>query len=180
VVAVSATRAAGFSPDGSRFATVDTHGRVEFRDSRTGQQLNPITLRGLTGRATSVALSTDGRLLAIGSDDGVVRFWDSQAGTLRMDRRLEHSHAVTAASFSPDGAHIVTASSDGLVRLWDTPTARLLVTYQGHRDVVNSAAFTPDGARVVTASADGTTKMFPATVRAFLGMAHKALDRRKR
>ncbi len=75
---------------------------------------------------------------------------------------------------------MVTASSDGLVRLWDTPTGKLLVAYRGHTDVVNSAAFSLDGLRVVTASADGTIKVFPATVQAFLRMARKVLDPRRR
>jgi hypothetical protein len=40
-----------------------------------------------------VALSVDGRLLAIGGDDGMIRLWETSSGaclrTLRSDRRYQ-------------------------------------------------------------------------------------------
>jgi WD40 repeat protein len=51
------------------------------------------TLQGHTGVVLSVALSGDGRLMASGGDDAMVRLWDTTNGaslrTLRSDRHYQ-------------------------------------------------------------------------------------------
>jgi hypothetical protein len=52
---------------------------------------------------TSVAVSPDGRLVAAGSLDAVVRLWDAQTGQ-QLGRFLGHSNSVYSVAFSPDGS----------------------------------------------------------------------------
>jgi WD40 repeat protein len=77
---------------------------IKLWDTASGQLM--ATLRGHTGVVWSVALSRDGRLLASGGDDGILRLWDTTSGacrrTLRADRRYERLNitdltGVTAA-----------------------------------------------------------------------------------
>jgi WD40 repeat protein len=65
----------------------------------------------------ALALSPDGRTLATGGDDGVVRLWDAQ-DLGELARLRGHADRVHAAAFSPDGSVLATADMRGLIRLW--------------------------------------------------------------
>lgn len=68
---------------------------------------------------TTWALSADGALLALGTDDGVVaeHAWPSLTSIGRVPNA--HEGAVTALSYSRDGALLLTTGSDGSMHLWD-------------------------------------------------------------
>ena len=70
------------------------------------------------GRAESPAFSPDGRLVAAGSEDSVVRVWDAATGQI-VHELAGHTSRVFRAVFSPDGRLLVTASDDGTARIWD-------------------------------------------------------------
>ena len=60
-----------------------------------------------------------------GSDDGTVRLWDANTGTL-INTLTEHTDGVSSVAFSPDGNTIATGSDDDTVRLWDANTGTLI------------------------------------------------------
>lgn len=51
----------------------------------------------------SVAVSPDGRYVAAGSLDAVVRIWDAQTG-VQLGRFIGHSDSVYSVAFAPDGS----------------------------------------------------------------------------
>jgi WD40 repeat protein len=67
----------------------------------------------------SVAFSGDGRVLASGSADMVVRLWDVRTHEQLGAPLTGHKGAVFSVAFSPDGRTLASASDDKKVRLWE-------------------------------------------------------------
>jgi WD40 repeat protein len=69
------------------------------------------TLKGHTDRVQSVAFSSDGRLLASGSDDKTIQLWDPATGTLQQTLK-GHTGRVKSVAFSPNGRLLASCSDD--------------------------------------------------------------------
>ncbi|RXK38139.1 glucose repression regulatory protein TUP1 [Tremella mesenterica] len=122
---------------------------------------------------TSVALSPDGKLVAAGSLDTMVRVWNVNTGQ-QVERLKGHKDSVYSVAFSPDGKLLVSGSLDRTLRVWDLSQTKRAVenagpgnkemvekglgtcqaTLNGHKDYVLSVAISPDGQWVVSGSKD--------------------------
>ncbi len=115
----------------------------------------------------SVALSSDGALLAVGANSSEVAIWDVSQGR-RVDA-VEVSAHTPGVSFSPDGARLATASG-GLfnrkpIKLWDVKNREDIATLSGQRAVF-SVAFSPDGELLASGGGeygDTTVKLWDAS-----------------
>jgi WD40 repeat protein len=98
-------------------------------------------------QAGDVAVSADGRKIAIGYSDGEVRVLDPASGSLI---RALHGHTgwVKAVAFTPDGRRLVSTAQDGTARVWDVRTDHQAEFQRGRWAGVVSMAFSPDGRRV--------------------------------
>lgn len=120
--------------------------------------------RSLVGHSDwvrSVAFSPDGKMLASGSFDGVVKFW--QVGTWHV-LRTENAHDGSAESlaFSPDGRFLA-SGSDGTAKLWDSATGaliRVLIDYGQTIRNIRSIALSPDSALLASGSGDGMVRLW--------------------
>jgi general transcriptional corepressor TUP1 len=67
---------------------------------------------------TSVDISPNGRFVAAGSLDTVVRIWDMQTGTL-VERFKGHADGIYSVAFTPDGQGLISGSLDKTLKYWD-------------------------------------------------------------
>jgi len=80
--------------------------------------------------ASSLDLSPDASLLAVGDDRGRITLWSWRDGGLLygFPGHLDGMF-ITSIEFLPDGRRLATASWDHTVKFWDLEKKKLLVTY---------------------------------------------------
>ena len=108
----------------------------------------------------TVAFSFDNRMLAGGSDDGIIQVWDAGTGD-RIYEFKEHTNSVQAVHFSRNRTQLVSASLDGNVLLWSLvgEGGKLHSPIQ-HNASVYTAKFSPDGSTFATGSADKLIRLW--------------------
>ena len=108
----------------------------------------------------TVAFSFDNRMLAGGSDDGIIQVWDAGTGD-RIYEFKEHTNSVQTVHFSRNRTELLSASLDGNVFLWSLvgEGGRLHSPIQ-HNTSVYTAKFSPDGNTFATGSADKLIRLW--------------------
>jgi WD40 repeat protein/tetratricopeptide (TPR) repeat protein/tRNA A-37 threonylcarbamoyl transferase component Bud32 len=164
------TFALAFLPNG-RLALAG--GSFEFQEGRLNREAGGVSIWRKTGPAAwsfnqldrpaktvnCLTVSPDGRLLAAGGEDQVVRLWDPTT-TRKLHDLPGHTGAVRAVAISPDGKHVASAGDDKTIRIWDTSSGRTLRTLTAHTDAVQALAFSADGKFLASGSANGFVKIW--------------------
>jgi eukaryotic-like serine/threonine-protein kinase len=123
-----------------------------------GNRVREVRWRVAHHDVTKVAPSPDGRLVALGKQDGGVSIVSASDGTLlgAIPPPAEPD-AVTALAFSREG-ELAVGSRSGLIRLWAIrPDGRCeaLVTLPGQQGEVRALTYTPDGRRLAAGDDSG-------------------------
>jgi WD40 repeat protein len=124
------------------------------------------SLTGHDDGVLSVAVASDGHMVATGSDDGTVILWDvaDLAHPRPRGKPLTgYGDRVLSVAFAPDGSTLATGSGDGTMILWDVtdpdkPFRRSTLT--GFAGGVWSVAFAPDGTTLATGGGDGNVLLW--------------------
>jgi WD40 repeat protein len=110
----------------------------------------------------SLAYMPDGRTLAVGSFDGIVRLIDT-ASAKEVQSYEGAQSAALAIAISTDGRTLAAACADKTVRMWEIFGGAKVFVGQGHEGPATSVDFTPDGRTLVSAGADGCLLVWDAT-----------------
>ncbi|MBY0228895.1 MAG: hypothetical protein K2W96_06435, partial [Gemmataceae bacterium] len=138
------------SSDGSSLASIGG-AAIQVYDTATGRLRR--TLSGHRGGALVGTFSPDGRMLATGGRDRMLRFWEIDTGRERYSPRGQAA-PVTAVALSRDGKLIASGTAEGGVQVRTTRGGLLLADRAGHRGPVNALAFL-DGKSLASAGEDG-------------------------
>ena len=168
-----------FSGDGSRLVAGRFDGGAIVYDTQARRQILRIRAGSIV---SAVAFRPDGDLVAVGTIDGKVRFFDPETGVRVGSTLGTKGSAVWQVAFSPDGRLLAAAvdpngvegfhgqQRQGEARLWDVETRRRV----GHaiepgRGSVLSVAFSRDGTLLATGSYGGRLDMWDVATQARRG-----------
>jgi WD40 repeat protein len=110
----------------------------------------PDTGGGLCG----LALSPDGKTVAVGDDGNAVHFLDLAAGKY-LDGPGIHRGIVMVVSFAADGKQVLTQGSDAVACLWDAASGKPLQRFPPPAGAHNFSV-SPDGKLLAVQSKQGT------------------------
>jgi WD40 repeat protein len=145
-----------FSPN-SPILAIESDKNVHLWNVITRQ--NQVLDLGLSVPICSLAFSPNGQLLAAGSFDGMIGFWDLTSNQ-PLPPLKAHFFPIWSLAFSPDGLTLASGSGDGTVGLWSLDHRHSDALLVGHSFPVWSVAFSPDGLTLATGSEDKTIKLW--------------------
>jgi WD40 repeat protein len=139
--------ALAWSPDGTRLA-VAAGEQIHWLD---GDSLEELRLLPIGAFSRSLAFSPDGVWLAAGSQDGLVRLWQTKA----LDQPgaspdpvfslPAHKKGVNQVTFHPTRPLLATGGDDAIARVWNLLTGEQVNQIIGGTFAVPGLAFSPDG-----------------------------------
>jgi len=161
--------ALALSGDGNLLA-LGTGSDIDVYDAGSGELVlrlagyweDPETERTWLGHddaVTVLAFSPDGELLASGSADSTINFWDLDTGRIRWPA-IGHWAAVTTMVFDAEGGTMLSGGRDNKIRIWRLPGGRSTAIFEGHLSAVNGVAFGIEPDTVLSVGNDGTLRQW--------------------
>jgi WD40 repeat protein len=144
-----------YSPNGETLVVIGRD--ITFLDAKTGEQKG--VLKGHRDGTNGAAFSPDGRFLATGGMDGMVRIGDLTSK--KLVRTLEHQSQVRGVAFSPDGETLASVAwgepqAPRNIYLWNVRTGSKIAMLKCQTE--KNLSFSPDGSILAV---DGTLYTVP-------------------
>jgi hypothetical protein len=156
--------AMGMTPDGQRIVTGRSSGRRRVLDAAKGElgliyrlqvwdvmkhQLRLTLEEKVSAELLAIAVSPDGKMVAVGWSDGSVRLWDVEPWRERERLRGPTRDLIRSLAFSRDGRWLASecTDTDKTIRIWDLKKRQERTHLGGgsSNPFGNSLAFTTDG-----------------------------------
>lgn len=151
-----------FSKNGQYLASCSSHdGTIIIWDVKANKLSRTLAVPRDT--VVALAFSPNGRCLATGGRDRVVRVFEVNSGRLLL-KIPERSQSIKALIFTSDGRRLVSADCNGTVKFRDATSGKLLRTIVRHGppqiDPMYCMAFGPDGRSFARGCMDGPVELF--------------------
>lgn len=146
----------GITADGQRLVSASADKTVKIWKLDADK---PIASHVLPGPARSLAVSSDGRKLAVAlAEEGKypIRVLDMETGKELMTA-ASHTAPIVALAFDRDNRTLLSASEDKTARTTDV---NILGIIEAHRDGVTGVKFDKNGTQALTAGQDKTVKLW--------------------
>ena len=102
------------------------------------------TLAVNSGDIFSLAFSPDGKTLAGGGDNNIIKLWNLETKEA-ITTLTGNSRSVYSVTFNPDGQVLAGGGLGDTIKLWNVETKQEIATITGNSFAVESVEFTPDG-----------------------------------
>jgi WD40 repeat protein len=142
-----------------------SNNRVRLLDVHTGEEhVSPVQKDAVV----AVAVSADGRLVAAGGEDTVLRIWnvdDLRSSNAKPRNELRgHGSTIQQVEFSPaEPTKVVSAGDDGRIFVWNVERACRVQESATQENKIYNIDVNPDGELLATAGADGNVRLFRLT-----------------
>jgi WD40 repeat protein len=147
-------RTLAFAPDGKTLVVGQDH-EICMCDAATGRKLRTLQRsQYYNGFSPAVAVSANGLIASVTTDEKVVRLWDATTGrqkrALPAPKEIVHEGAGRSLAFSADGKRLVSASvGDSCFHVWDVAQGKIILAHRGLASISGGCAvLSPDGKTV--------------------------------
>ncbi|RKU09241.1 hypothetical protein C6501_15530 [Candidatus Poribacteria bacterium] len=146
--------------------------QIEIWDIETEKEIFTFNLKepednmvGIGNFIRVITFSTDGRLLASGSQNSQIRLWDASTGEhlhtfQKRQEDMNDRNKTLQLVFSPNNKILACGNEDTTVQVWDVTTRDSLAVFEAHIGETTALAFSSDSSTLATASSDGTVLLW--------------------
>ncbi|CCE65775.1 hypothetical protein TPHA_0M02000 [Tetrapisispora phaffii CBS 4417] len=135
------------------------------KDSEGGEENNDTTTYSTSATTSSdlyirsVCFSPDGKFLATGAEDRLIRIWDIAQKKIIMVLQ-GHEQDIYSLDYFPSGEKLVSGSGDRTVRIWDLRTGQCSLTLSIEDGVTTVAVSPEDGKYIAAGSLDRAVRVW--------------------
>ena len=129
--------------------------KIEVKDRE--EPANNLTVNA-AGSVGVMALSPDGKFLAVGCSNGMVNLRETEKLAKVVGVSLPRD--INALDFSEDGSMLAAVDERGGLAVWSMPSGKKVCQMPGGKTEFNDVVFLPGGDRVMTADDDKSVKVW--------------------
>ena len=135
-------------------AALSQDGTVSLHDIEKQAQL--MSWRSLAGTTGIIVSSKDGKWIATGGNDGLIRLWSAEAMLQNAVETMLGSNPSAFAINTARSSIAVSGISDGVqaIKIVETETGKITHTLTGHAPLIRTIHFSADGTRVLAGAED--------------------------